>query len=95
MAASPLAGRLALVLIALSTFSESVAGAMVVALFTVAIHRPPRTTGLVFACSLVAPLVYVVLRPEPGTAPVLLFLLGVVVQGPRSAGASSSTTGAS
>jgi Histidine kinase len=72
---------LALVLIALSTFSESVAGAMVVALFTVAIHRPPRTTGLVFACSLVAPLVYVVLRPEPGTAPVLLFLLGVVVQG--------------
>jgi signal transduction histidine kinase len=72
---------LALVLIAASTFSESVAGAMVVGLFTVAIHRPPRTTGLVFACSLVAPLVYVVLRPEPGTPPVLLFLLGVVVQG--------------
>jgi signal transduction histidine kinase len=72
---------LALVLVALSTFSEVVAGAMVVAMLTVAIHRPPRTTGLVFACSLVAPLVYVVLRPEPGTAPVLLFLLGVVVQG--------------
>jgi signal transduction histidine kinase len=72
---------LALVLIALSTFSETVAGAMVVGLFTVAIHRPPRTTGLVFACSLVAPLVYVVLRPEPGTPPVLLFLLGVVIQG--------------
>ena len=31
---------LALALVALSTFSETVAGAMVVALFTVAIHRP-------------------------------------------------------
>jgi signal transduction histidine kinase len=72
---------LALFLIALSTFSETVAGAMVVGLLTVAIHRPPRTTGLVFACSLVAPLVYVVLRPQPGTSPVLLFLLGVIVQG--------------
>jgi signal transduction histidine kinase len=72
---------LALVLIALSTFSETVAGAMVVGLFTVAIHRPPRTTGWVFACSLVAPLVYVVVRPEPGTPPVLLFLIGVIVQG--------------
>jgi signal transduction histidine kinase len=72
---------LALFLIALSTFSETVAGAMVAGLLTVAIHRPPRTTGWVFACSLVAPLIYVVLRPEPGTPPVLLFLLGVIVQG--------------
>ena len=72
---------LALFLIALSTFSETVAGAMVVGLLTVAIHRPPRTTGMVFACSLVAPLVYVVVRPQPGTPPVLLFLLGVIVQG--------------
>jgi signal transduction histidine kinase len=72
---------LALVLVACSTFSETVAGAMVVGLFTVAIHRPPRTTGLVFAASLVAPLVYVVVRPESGTPPVLLFLFGVVVQG--------------
>jgi signal transduction histidine kinase len=35
----------------------------------------------VFVCSLLAPLVYVVVRPEPGTPPILLFLLGVVVQG--------------
>jgi hypothetical protein len=40
---------LALFLIALATFSEAVAGAMVVGLFTVAIHRPPRTTAAVFA----------------------------------------------
>jgi signal transduction histidine kinase len=72
---------LALVLVALSTFSETVAGAMVVALFTVAIHRPPRTTARVYALSVLAALVYVVVRPEPGTPPVLLFLFGVVVQG--------------
>jgi signal transduction histidine kinase len=72
---------LALVLVALSTFSELVAGAMVVALFTVAIHRPPRTTAVVFGLSLLAAVGYVVVRPEPGTPAFLLFLLGVVVQG--------------
>jgi signal transduction histidine kinase len=72
---------LALVLVALSAFSELVAGAMVVALFTVAIHRPTRTTAAIFALSLLAALVYVVVRPEPGVPPVLLFLLGVAIQG--------------
>jgi signal transduction histidine kinase len=73
--------ELALALVALSAVSELVAVAMVVALFTVAVHRPPRTTAFVFACSLLAPLVSVVLRPQPGTPGVLLFLLGVAVQG--------------
>ena len=72
---------LALALVALSTFSETVAGAMVVALFTVAIHRPPRTTARVYALSVLAALVYVVVRPEPGVPAIALFLFGVVVQG--------------
>ena len=72
---------LALALVALSTFSETVAGAMVVALFTVAIHRPPRTTARVYALSVLAALVYVVVRPEPGVRAIALFLFGVVVQG--------------
>jgi hypothetical protein len=72
---------LALLLVALSTFSELVAGAMVVALFTVAVYRPPRTTAAVYALSVLAALVYVVLRPEPGVPPLLLFLLGVAIQG--------------
>jgi signal transduction histidine kinase len=72
---------LALFLIALATFSETVAGAMVVGLFTVAIHRPPRTTAAVFALSVVAALIYAVLRPEPGTPSLLLFLIGVIIQG--------------
>jgi signal transduction histidine kinase len=72
---------LTLALIAVSTFAETVGGAMIVALFTVAIHRPPRTTMRVFALSVLAALVYVVIRPEPGEPWVLLFLFGVAVQG--------------
>jgi signal transduction histidine kinase len=72
---------LALMLIALSTFSESVGGAMVVGLLTVAIHRPPRTTAAVFALSLAAALIYAVLRPDPGFPPLVVFLIGVVIQG--------------
>jgi signal transduction histidine kinase len=72
---------LALVLVALSTFSEVVAGAMVVGLLTVAIHRPPRTTAAVYGLSVLAALVYVVVRPEPGVPRLALFLFGVVIQG--------------
>jgi signal transduction histidine kinase len=73
--------QLAVALVALSTFSELVAGAMVVALLTVAIHRPPKTTTVVFGLSLVAAVVYVIVRPEPGVPAVLTFLLGLAVQG--------------
>jgi signal transduction histidine kinase len=72
---------LALVLIALSTFSEFVAGAMVLGILTVAIHRPPRTTGAIYALSVLAGLVYVAVRPEPGLPAWFLFLIAVVVHG--------------
>ncbi|AWS44206.1 sensor histidine kinase [Streptosporangium sp. 'caverna'] len=72
--------ELALVLVALSTFSEMVAGAMLVALFTVAVHRTPRTTAAVFVLSLLAGVAFVVLRPDPDEPPFLLFLLGVAIQ---------------
>jgi signal transduction histidine kinase len=71
----------ALVLITFSIFSDVVAGAMVLALLTVAIHRDPRTTAAVFGLSVLAALAYVFVRPEPGTPPVLLFALGVAIQG--------------
>jgi signal transduction histidine kinase len=71
---------LALVLVAFSTFSEVVAGAMVVAMLTVAIQRPPRTTAAVFVVSLLAAIVYVFVRPEPGIPGWLLLLIGVAVQ---------------
>jgi signal transduction histidine kinase len=66
---------------ALSTFSEVAGGAMVVALFTVAVHRPPRTTARVFALSVLAALVDAAARPEPGEPWLLLLLFGVAVQG--------------
>ena len=72
---------LALALVALSTFSDLVAGAMVVALFSVAVHRPPRTSAAVYGLSVLAALVYVMVRPEPGVPRALLFVLGVVIQG--------------
>jgi signal transduction histidine kinase len=72
---------LALVLLALSTFSELVGGAMVVALFLVAVHRSPRTTAAVFALSLPAALIYVALRPEPDVPRFLLLLFGMAIQG--------------
>jgi signal transduction histidine kinase len=73
--------EVAVVLVALSTFSELVGGAMVVGLFTVAVHRPQRTTMVVFGLSLLAALVYVVLRPEPDVPWYALFLVGGAVQG--------------
>ena len=71
---------LAVVLVVFSTFSETVSGAMVVGMLTVAIHRPPRTTAAVFVLSVVAGLVYVVVRPEPGIPAWLLFMIGLAVQ---------------
>ncbi|GAA0822905.1 histidine kinase [Streptosporangium amethystogenes subsp. fukuiense] len=73
--------ELALALVVLSAFSELVGGAMLVALFTVAVHRAARTTFTVFTLSLLAALVYAVLRQEVGTSRELLFLLGVATQG--------------
>ena len=53
---------------------------MVLGMLTVAIHRPPRTTAAVFALSVLAALVYVVVRPEPGAPAWVLFVVGVIVQ---------------
>lgn len=73
--------EIAFVLILLSAFLELVSGAMLVALLTVAMHRPPRTTARLFGLSVVTAFVYAVARPEPDAPPPLLFVLGVTVQG--------------
>ncbi|MEY9210735.1 sensor histidine kinase [Thermobifida halotolerans] len=72
---------LAVTLVLLSAYFEMVAGAMLAALFTVAVHRPPRTGSAVFALSLLTAFGYVLLRPEPGVPGILLFLLGAAFQG--------------
>jgi signal transduction histidine kinase len=73
--------ELALVLLAAGVVSYYVAGPLLVALFTVAVHRPPRTTAVVLASSLLAALVDIVLHPRPGTSGPWLFLLYIAAQG--------------
>jgi signal transduction histidine kinase len=72
--------QLAVVLVTASAFSEMVAGAMLAALFTVAVHRSKRVSFAVFLLSLLAAVAYPVLRPDPQLPPGLLLLLGVATQ---------------
>ncbi|AXB46323.1 sensor histidine kinase [Amycolatopsis albispora] len=72
--------QLAVALIALSTFSELIAGAAMAALFTVAVHRPPRITGLLFGGGLLAAVGYQLLRPDPDAPAYVMLLFGLVVQ---------------
>lgn len=72
--------RITLVLLMVSTFSELTAGAMIVMLFTVAVHRPPKISLSVFVLGLVSSTIYVFVRPESGDT-VMTLLLGATVQG--------------
>ncbi|WP_428849355.1 sensor histidine kinase [Streptomyces cucumeris] len=56
---------LALTLLALGTVSFYTAGPLLVALFTVAVHRPPRTLALVGAAAVAHLLTGPALRPDP------------------------------
>ncbi|MDM4720679.1 histidine kinase [Micromonospora sp. WMMA1363] len=69
---------LATALTAVGVLTDLAAIALVVALFTVAVRRSPRTTAIVFAGSLLAPLSHLVLRPGHDLVP---FLFGIVVLG--------------
>ena len=71
---------LAVVLVAVSAFSELVAGAMLAALFTVAVHRSKRVSVAVFLLSLASAVGYMVLRPDPDLPASLTLMLGVATQ---------------
>ncbi|MBB2740935.1 UNVERIFIED_ORG: signal transduction histidine kinase [Microbispora rosea subsp. rosea] len=73
--------ELAVTLVALSAAFEMVAGPMLAALFSVAVHRRPRTSGTVFGLSVPAAIVFTWLRPEPAEPPLALFTLGLALQG--------------
>ncbi len=72
--------QLAVTLVAVSVFSELVAGAMLAALFTVAVHRSKRVSFAVFLLSALTALSYTMLRPEPDAPPALLLMLGIATQ---------------
>lgn len=62
-------------LAASSSFSEAVAGAAIVALFTVAVHRPARATAAVCAVSVAAASTYQLLWPVAEVPPVTVFVI--------------------
>ena len=73
--------ELALALVLLAAFSETVAGAMLVALFTVAIHRRVSKTLVIFGLSVLSAMVFVMLRRDPdGSPPLLVLMLGLALQ---------------
>lgn len=71
--------QLAVGLVIASTISELVTGALLVALFTVAVHRKVRTTMLVFGPGVLAGLVYVMVRPDPETPPDVALVMGTAL----------------
>lgn len=72
---------LAVALAVLSAYFELVAGAMLVALFTVAAERPISTTLRMFGLSLCTAAVYTSLRPEPGLSMLATLMIGAGAQG--------------
>jgi signal transduction histidine kinase len=71
---------LAVTLVVASVASELVAGAMLVALFTVAVHRPVRVSVSIFALGIVSAVGYTVLRPDPEMPPDVGIVLGVALE---------------
>jgi signal transduction histidine kinase len=72
--------QLATVLVAVSAFFELVAGAMLAALFTVAVLRPKRVSFAVFLLSGLSAVGYTVLRPDPELPTTVLVMLGIATQ---------------
>jgi len=68
-------------LLALSAVSELVGGAAMVALFTVAIRRPPRVTAALFVLGLVTSMVFLMVRPEEDVPLYVTAVLGFAIQG--------------
>jgi signal transduction histidine kinase len=71
--------ELAIAMIPLTMFSETVGGASAVALFTVAVHRPVKTSVWVAGLSLLSVPVYAVVRPDAELSFAFVTVFGGVV----------------
>ncbi|WP_369173610.1 sensor histidine kinase [Streptomyces sp. R28] len=72
---------LAVVMVPVSFVSNTAGGAFVVALFTLAVHRPFRYVAWVGGVSLLLNPLFYWLRPDPGTPYLLAVALGLVLTG--------------
>lgn len=72
---------IAVTLVVLSAFFPLVGGAMLAALFSLCVHRPPKVGLCVLGLSFLASFVNVALHPEPHAPFLVMFLLSAVFQG--------------
>ncbi|SIO87547.1 sensor histidine kinase [Nocardiopsis sp. JB363] len=72
---------LAVVLVVLSAFFPLMGGAMLAALFSLCVHRPPKVGLCVLGLSFVASFVNAALHPDPHAPFLVMFLLSAVFQG--------------
>lgn len=70
---------LALVTTVLSSYLELVGGASIVALFTVAVHRPFKVSGPITLLALITLVPYVALRPQEDIGPVAWGVIGAAL----------------
>ena len=68
-------------LVIVTSYFEFPSGALIVAMFTVAVHKKPKTTGIVFALSIAGALVWAFTRREPDVSMITVFIFGALVQG--------------
>ena len=73
--------RIAVVLVALSAVFPLMGGAMLAALFSLCVHRPPKVGLCVLGLSFVASFVNVALHPDTHAPFLVMFLLSAVFQG--------------
>ncbi|MFD6953616.1 histidine kinase [Nocardiopsis sp. TSRI0078] len=73
--------QIAVALVLFAAVSGLVSGAMLIALFTLAVHRPPRTSLAVYGLSVGAAFVNSALWPDPHAPFLVIFLLGAALQG--------------
>ncbi|MDE3724986.1 histidine kinase [Nocardiopsis sp. N85] len=73
--------QIAVALIVISVVSQPASCAMLISLFSLALHRPPRTSLVVFGLGVGSVALRSLVVPDPYIPPLLAFLLGVAIQG--------------
>jgi signal transduction histidine kinase len=73
--------QIAVALTALTVVTDLTSGALLIALFSLALHRPPKVSLAVFGLAIASVGLKTLLLPDPHLPPLVAFLLGVAVQG--------------